>query len=141
MFETDPVAPRLHRATAVIFEGRPPNMNARPGNWQVERRIRDTWLEADTTIATAARLEWERRHGSKWAPLRRCSISVTFIVPDKRRRDWDNLIASTKTRFDALVAAGLILDDSAQVIELISFAMTIEPKQQAAVFEIDEVEE
>ena len=134
-----PPATRIAQVDAITFEGRPPNLNSRPGNWQAERRVRDQWLEDDTTTAIAARLEWERKHGQKWTPLRKCRIDITFVVADKRRRDWDNMIAAQKTRFDALVAAGIILDDSTEVIDSLGFDMIVEPKRSYAVFEVSEL--
>lgn len=39
--------------------------------------------------------------------------TVTFVVPDRRRRDVDNLMASVKAAWDGCVDAGLLEDDSA----------------------------
>lgn len=41
----------------------------------------------------------------------RAGISYMFYVKDNRRRDWDNMVATVN---DALVKAGLLLDDSWQ---------------------------
>ena len=40
-------------------------------------------------------------------------VDITFVVPDKRRRDKTNLAASFKAGLDGLVDAGIIKDDSA----------------------------
>jgi crossover junction endodeoxyribonuclease RusA len=37
---------------------------------------------------------------------------VTFWLPDRRRRDRDNLAASLKAAFDGLVDAGILADDA-----------------------------
>ena len=42
------------------------------------------------------------------APL----VDIQWGVPDKRRRDWDNLIAACKPFVDGLVKAGVLRDDS-----------------------------
>ena len=39
---------------------------------------------------------------------------VTFVVPDKRRRDLDNLSASMKAAWDGIVDAGVLVDDSSE---------------------------
>lgn len=49
------------------------------------------------------------------------ACSVTFVVKNNRRRDYDNLIASLKSGMDGLVAAGLIEDDSTKVFQHISY--------------------
>jgi len=39
-------------------------------------------------------------------------VTITFILKDRRRHDWDNLLASAKALIDgALVDAGLLPDD------------------------------
>ena len=39
------------------------------------------------------------------------SVSIVFCPPDRRRRDWDNLIASMKPSLDG-IALALGIDDS-----------------------------
>ena len=43
-----------------------------------------------------------------------CAVhaSVTFVLPDKRRRDLDNLVALVKPLLDGAVDAGIMVDDS-----------------------------
>ena len=50
------------------------------------------------------------------------TASVTFWMPDRRRRDLDNLLASLKPAWDGLVDAGLLVDDSADTLRI-----TLEP--------------
>ncbi len=40
------------------------------------------------------------------------TAQVTFVVPDKRRRDTDNHLTMLKPCFDALVGMGILEDDS-----------------------------
>lgn len=49
-------------------------------------------------------------------PLDSAVVSIEFVVPDKRVRDADNLITSSKPIMDALVTHGVIKDDSLAVI-------------------------
>ncbi len=54
-----------------------------------------------------------RRKNDGWAPvaLLPAAVTITFILKDKRRHDWDNLLASFKAGIDGLVDAGLLPDD------------------------------
>ncbi len=45
-----------------------------------------------------------------WVP-KPVAATITFILKDKRRHDWDNLLASFKAGIDGLVDAGLLPDD------------------------------
>ncbi len=50
--------------------------------------------------------------GGTWPfPLVGANVTITFVLKDKRRRDWDNLLASFKPGLDSLVDAGLLPDD------------------------------
>lgn len=66
----------------------------------------------------------ERNAKSGFYPLPApVSMSVTFLLKDKRTRDWDNLIAAFKPGLDGIVDAGIISDDSVWVIRHPSFAV------------------
>ena|SRR3990167_3202428 len=41
---------------------------------------------------------------------------VTFFVPDRRRRDTDNLMTSLKAAWDGIVDAGILKDDSSDLL-------------------------
>lgn len=56
-----------------------------------------------------------RREGSVVTLVPPVRAVVTFIVPDRRKRDADNLIARFKPGFDALVDAGLLEGDDLRV--------------------------
>lgn len=43
--------------------------------------------------------------------LRSARVLLTFVVPDNRRRDEDNLLASFKPGIDGMVDAGIFEDD------------------------------
>ena len=53
---------------------------------------------------------------ARGTPLTKATVTVTFMVPDKRRRDHGNLIAAAKAYIDGLVDAGVIADDNTRVI-------------------------
>lgn len=44
-------------------------------------------------------------------PWKHTNATITFILKDKRRHDWDNLLASFKAGIDGIVDAGLLPDD------------------------------
>ena len=48
-------------------------------------------------------------------PIARAAVGLTFVFPDRKRRDLDNLV---KYVTDGLVAAGIIKDDCWQCMEL-----------------------
>jgi Holliday junction resolvase RusA-like endonuclease len=58
------------------------------------------------------------------------TADVTFVVPDRRRRDMDNLLAMLKPAWDGLVDAGLLVDDSAEMLRLGAPKMRVEKGQQ-----------
>ena len=43
--------------------------------------------------------------------VRPLNVTITFILKDNRRHDWDNLLASFKAGIDGIVDAGLLPDD------------------------------
>lgn len=49
--------------------------------------------------------------GVRHTPAEKIAMSLVFVPPDRRRRDWDNLIASMKAGLDGL-ADVLGVDDS-----------------------------
>ena len=55
---------------------------------------------------------------AKWKNLDGAEVNVTFVLPNKRRRDVDNLIGSMKSGVDALVRCGILVDDSAGHVTL-----------------------
>ena len=55
--------------------------------------------------------------GHRTEPLTHATVTVAFVLPNKRRRDHGNLIASTKAYLDGLVLAGVIVDDDIKHIK------------------------
>jgi len=53
-----------------------------------------------------------KRQGVPVKPYHRVHITITYVSKDKRRRDMDNLMASTKAYIDGIVAANVLEDDS-----------------------------
>jgi Holliday junction resolvase RusA-like endonuclease len=55
---------------------------------------------------------------AKWKNLDGAKVNVTFVLPNHRRRDLDNLISAMKSGVDALVRCGILKDDSAGHVTL-----------------------
>ena len=51
-------------------------------------------------------------------PFAKARLNLTFVFPDKRRRDRDNILSSFKPGQDALVLAGWIKDDNSECLTL-----------------------
>lgn len=69
-------------------------------------------------------LVWWREHTPLKPPVR---ATVTFVVPDRRKRDMDNLLAMLKPAWDGLTDAGLLEGDDSErfsveraVVQLVS---------------------
>lgn len=54
-------------------------------------------------------------------------LNLTFIFPEHRRRDRDNLLASFKPGLDGIVDAGLLLDDDAEHLEIGKVDILVDP--------------
>ena len=54
--------------------------------------------------------------GRPHTPFNKAHITITWVAKDKRRRDIDNLFSSMKGYIDGLVFAGVLVDDSADLV-------------------------
>ena len=131
---------QLHHALSVRIPGRPPTANARR-HWRSIARDNVVWKEAAIIVAEHARALWENRHGLRWHPLRMAKVEVIFGLHTHAHRDWDNLVCSIKPELDGIVAAGLLVDDSTDVIASISFATQYSKGEPYTEFVIEEVHE
>ncbi len=62
-------------------------------------------------------------------PFKKVKLSLTFIFPQRRRRDRDNLIARFKPGLDGIVQAGLVVDDDAEHLEISNVDIVVDPKR------------
>ena len=69
-------------------------------------------------------------------PLDGCVVRFRYGLPDKRRRDLDNLISASKAYLDGVVASGLIRDDSHRNISL-EYAWFDSPKIPLTIIVVD----
>ncbi len=73
------------------------------GHWaekyRAKAQLRESWA-------------WEaKRQGAKRLPVEVLSLHITFVPPDRRHRDLDNLLASIKAGLDGLADVWKV-DDS-----------------------------
>ena len=91
---------------AIAIESLPPKEFS--GNARVHYHVR----HAAGVVAQDEVIARVNAYGYKDGILDNPVIDVRWGLPDKRRRDWDNLIACTKPLIDGLVHAGVLKDDS-----------------------------
>lgn len=91
----------------------PPTPNDRINRWERARRTREV-IEYVQMLAANELRKWNR--AEKIAPMKLCDVEILVVVPHGRRIDHDNLVAATKPMTDALVRAGVMVDDSIDVI-------------------------
>lgn len=73
-------------------------------------------------------------------PFIKARLSLTFIFPEERRRDRDNLLARFKPGQDAIVDAGLLLDDDAEHLEIGEIEIKADPEMAPlTIIDIEEV--
>ena len=75
-------------------------------HWSIKKRAGDAFGNAVYYEAYNA-----NRHYPKVLPFERAEISLTLVVKQDRRRDLDNYWTRFKPGCDALVKAGILLDD------------------------------
>ncbi len=86
---------------------KPLSLNDRPGNWQVTSRLKREWRQLTVEALLAAEVP----------PMARARLTLFYVPKVNRRHDEDNLVASMKPVADALVDAGVIVDDTAYYLE------------------------
>ena len=119
----------------ITVPGRPPNPNngARQRHWHAIAEETRHWRGEAAKAAKAALPEG-------WQPLDRCRVYVVFVLGDRRDRDPDNLIASTKVLTDGLVDGGVMVGDSIGVIGFPSYGHRYERGVQATEYTIESLE-
>ena len=59
----------------------------------------------------------------------RARLNLTFVFPQRRQRDKDNLVARFKPGLDGIVASGLVVDDDAEHLEISGVDILVDPKR------------
>lgn len=86
--------------------GLPKLNNTHYTNWRVAAAERKKWRRAAFLLATPQR---------PFSPLQKCTLTCTRYAYGKKP-DFDNLVISFKSIIDGLKDAGVIVDDSSDVI-------------------------
>lgn len=126
----------MNGPVVITIPGRPPNPNDynRGGggkqHWHAQRKEAERWRAAACLLAKEAR-------PSGFVALGRAHMRVTFVVPRHGRRDLDNLISSTKPLTDGIVDAGILVDDSTEVIVSLSYDWRYEKGVDATIYVIE----
>lgn len=123
----------MRRTLTITIPGRPPTPNARR-DWHVTAKDNKRWKDAAAGAADAVLDGW-----GDWTPITAALVTVTFVVPDRRHRDLDNLVASAKPLTDGLVASGVLADDSLRVIRGVIYRWRMEPGVSATEYHIEEL--
>jgi Holliday junction resolvase RusA-like endonuclease len=97
-------------ALRLQIPGRPPTPNARFGNRYAQASETKRWRRTAWGIA----LDVVNRSG--WRAPAKARLTITFIVPDNRPRDTDNLVSSVKPLIDGLVDAKALVGDKSSVL-------------------------
>jgi len=109
---TDVGQPPSEQGTLRIqIPGRPPTPNTRFGNRYAQASETKRWRRTAWGIA----LDVVNRTG--WRAPAKARLLITFIVPDNRPRDTDNLVSSVKPLIDGLVDAKALVGDKSSVLE------------------------
>lgn len=74
-------------------------------------------------VLVAVRQQLGPEHGITFAVA---EMDLTFVFPNRRRRDVDNLLASFKAGLDCLVSVGLLKDDSAEHLPRVTVTRRVE---------------
>jgi len=78
--------------------------------------------------------------GGEVFPFTKAKLSLTFVFPQPRRRDSDNLLARFKPGLDGVVQSGLVLDDDAEHLQIGQVDIIVDPgRAPLTVIEIEEL--
>lgn len=73
-------------------------------------------------------------------PFIKARLDLTFVFKEYRRRDLDNTLSRAKPGIDAIVAAGLLIDDDSERLEIGKVDILVDPElAPLTIFDIEEV--
>jgi len=107
------------------------------------RRHRDAKIYQNAVFyeCVDVRNKLERAHWQPgFPPFEKARLTLTFVFPNYRKRDKDNLVSRFKSGQDALVQAQLVPDDTPEHLVMGSINIVID-RQQAprTIIELEEV--
>ena len=77
------------------------------------------WSQKAKKLRIARQTVWGSVKHAGWLPVQgKAHLEITYVFPQKRRRDVDGLVARSKGVIDGIVDAGVLADDSIEHLEL-----------------------
>lgn len=112
------------------------------GHWSQRYRAAKRYQEAVYYECVDVRNSLQRQPGAPpFHAYEKARLDLTFVFPQWRGRDEDNLRASFKPGQDAMVQAGLIVDDKKENLTLGEIKVVIDRCQGATtIIELEEME-
>ena len=126
--------PSAEGTLRIQIPGRPPTPNARFGNRYAQASETKRWRKDAKLLA----LDVVNRTG--WRAPAKARLLITFIVPDNRPRDTDNLVSSVKPLIDGLVDAKALIGDKSSVLEWEKPAISVVRGVSATEFRIEVID-
>ena len=120
---------------SITYPALPPREFSRNSrvHWSVLHRVQDSVV--DDVLLLLLEAGWQYHE-----PPERSVVSVEVVLPDRRRRDADNLITCCKPLLDALVKLRVIRDDCIGVIGFPRYSWRYEKGISATEITIVEVD-
>lgn len=108
----------------IVIAGAPtlPNQSTKAGTWHARAKSRREWRAVAHWSAMAA---VGRETTDTDYPIAACTIDVEHVLPDRHRRDIDNLAAAVKPLLDGFVDAGVLAGDDTTVIRAITHRASV----------------
>jgi len=73
-------------------------------------------------------------------PRNKAKLNLTFVYPQRRQRDRDNLVAMFKPGLDALVKAGLLVGDDTEHLDIAGVSVKVNKERAPlTIVELEEV--
>ena len=125
----------MSTTVSITYPSLPPREFSRNSrvHWSVLHRVQNQ--VTDDMLALLLESGWRHQE-----PPDRSVVSIEVVLPDKRRRDADNLITSCKPLLDALVKLGVLSDDSIHAIGFPQYTWRYEKGISATEITIVEVD-
>ena len=108
------------------------------GHWREKHQAGEVYHDAVFYCCVDARNRGYREGMS--FPFVKARLDLTFVFPEYRRRDRDNCLSRAKPGIDAIVDAGLLLDDDVEHLQFGKVDIVVDPdRAPLTVIEIEEV--
>jgi len=96
-------------------------------HWAAKAKAARSW--GSTVFYCAVDARNREAEPTKWRDLAHATLQETYILPNNRRRDTDNLQSANKSGRDALVRCGILKDDDHKHLTLLRPLIEVDPKR------------